>query len=90
MLSEETLALSADLAELADPHDIFRRSDIGAEEIVERPVYAMVNEGARILEEGIAYHSSDMDVVWTAGYGFPDYCGAGRGNMPTCAGWPTS
>ena len=40
MPSEETLALTADLA---DPHGIFRRSDIGAEEIVERPVYAMVN-----------------------------------------------
>ena len=70
--SEETLALTA---ELADQHGIFRRSDIGAEEIVERLVYAMVNEGARILEEGIAYRSSDIDVVWTAGYGFPDYRG---------------
>jgi len=35
----------------------------------------MVNEGARILEEGIAYRGSDIDVVWTAGYGFPDFQG---------------
>ena len=32
-------------------------------------------EGARILEEGIAYRGSDIDVVWTSGYGFPDYQG---------------
>lgn len=35
----------------------------------------MVNEGARILEEGIAYRGSDIDVIWTAGYGFPDHQG---------------
>ena len=52
-----------------------RRSEIGAEENVERLVYAIVNEGARILEEGIAYRGGDIDVVWTAGYDFPDHCG---------------
>ncbi|NYT63882.1 enoyl-CoA hydratase/isomerase family protein [Alcaligenaceae bacterium] len=40
-------------------------------EIVERCVYALVNEGARILEEGIALRASDIDVVYLSGYGFP-------------------
>jgi len=60
---------------LAARHGIARRSDIGDEEIVERLIYSMINEGARILEEGIAYRGSDIDVVWTAGYGFPDHRG---------------
>jgi 3-hydroxyacyl-CoA dehydrogenase len=40
-------------------------------EIVDRLVYALVNEGARILEEGIAARASDLDVVYLTGYGFP-------------------
>ena len=44
---------------------------IGAAEIVDRLVYALVNEGAHILEEGIAMRASDIDVVYLAGYGFP-------------------
>ncbi|HZW73225.1 MAG TPA: 3-hydroxyacyl-CoA dehydrogenase family protein, partial [Caldimonas sp.] len=40
-------------------------------EIVERCVYALVNEGARILEEGIAARASDIDMVYLTGYGFP-------------------
>ncbi len=44
---------------------------IGNEEIVQRCVYALANEGARILEEGIAIRSSDIDVVYLTGYGFP-------------------
>jgi 3-hydroxyacyl-CoA dehydrogenase len=40
-------------------------------EIVDRLVYALVNEGARVLEEGIAARSSDIDVVYLTGYGFP-------------------
>ncbi len=40
-------------------------------EIVERCVYALVNEGARILDEGIALRASDIDVVYLTGYGFP-------------------
>ena len=47
----------------------------GKQEIVERCLYAMINEGARLLDEGIAYRSSDVDVVYTAGYGFPRYRG---------------
>ncbi|HKJ72682.1 MAG TPA: 3-hydroxyacyl-CoA dehydrogenase NAD-binding domain-containing protein, partial [Alphaproteobacteria bacterium] len=45
------------------------------QEIVERCIYSMINEGARILEEGVAMRSSDIDVVYTAGYGFPRYRG---------------
>jgi 3-hydroxyacyl-CoA dehydrogenase len=47
----------------------------GKQEIVERCLYAMINEGARLLEEGIAYRASDVDVVYAAGYGFPRYRG---------------
>jgi 3-hydroxyacyl-CoA dehydrogenase len=51
------------------------RRKIGDAEIVERALYALINEGARILEEGIAQRSSDIDVVYIAGYGFPDFRG---------------
>ncbi|SMH40366.1 3-hydroxyacyl-CoA dehydrogenase NAD-binding domain-containing protein [Mesorhizobium australicum] len=47
------------------------RRDISNEEITERMMYPMINEGARILEEGIAIRSSDIDTVWVNGYGFP-------------------
>lgn len=60
---------------LARQHGIRRRTDISPQEITERLLLPMVNEGARILEEGIAYRGSDIDVVWTAGYGFPDHRG---------------
>jgi 3-hydroxyacyl-CoA dehydrogenase len=45
--------------------------DIGAEEIVERCIYGLITEGARILEERIAMQSGDIDVIWINGYGFP-------------------
>ncbi|TPL93548.1 3-hydroxyacyl-CoA dehydrogenase NAD-binding domain-containing protein [Mesorhizobium sp. B2-3-12] len=44
---------------------------IGADEIIERTLYPLVNEGAKILQEGIAARASDIDVVWVNGYGFP-------------------
>jgi 3-hydroxyacyl-CoA dehydrogenase len=44
---------------------------IGDDEILERCLYALVNEGARILEEGIAARASDIDIVYLNGYGFP-------------------
>jgi 3-hydroxyacyl-CoA dehydrogenase len=47
------------------------RRTISDEEIVERLVYALVNEGAKILEEGIAMRASDIDMVYLTGYGFP-------------------
>ncbi|MEK8051306.1 3-hydroxyacyl-CoA dehydrogenase NAD-binding domain-containing protein [Ideonella sp. DXS22W] len=61
--------------ELAARHGITRRSDITPDEILQRLMFAMVNEGARILDDGIAYRGSDIDIVWTAGYGFPDHRG---------------
>jgi len=51
------------------------RRTIGAEEIIERSIYIMINEGARILEEGYALRASDIDTVYLAGYGFPAYHG---------------
>jgi 3-hydroxyacyl-CoA dehydrogenase len=51
------------------------------EEIVERCVYALINEGARIIEDGIAQRSSDVDLVYLNGYGFPAY----RGGPMFCA-----
>jgi len=48
---------------------------ISDSEIVERLVYALINEGARILEEGIALRASDIDVVYMMGYGFPAWRG---------------
>jgi 3-hydroxyacyl-CoA dehydrogenase len=47
------------------------RRPISKQEIVERMVYPMINEGARILEEGIAMRPGDIDVVWIYGYGWP-------------------
>ena len=60
---------------LAQAHGIPQRAAIGSQEIVERLLYPLINEGAKILEEGIAYRPGDIDVVWTAGYGFPDHRG---------------
>jgi 3-hydroxyacyl-CoA dehydrogenase len=48
---------------------------IGDQEILERCLYSSVNEGAKILEEGIAQRASDIDVVWINGYGWPVYRG---------------
>jgi 3-hydroxyacyl-CoA dehydrogenase len=61
--------------------DAFRKENgitprkIGNAEIVERCVYALINEGARILEEGIAARASDIDMVYLTGYGFPMHRG---------------
>jgi len=51
------------------------RREISDEEIVQRTLYTMVNEGAKILEEGMAQRASDIDVVWVYGYGWPVYRG---------------
>jgi 3-hydroxyacyl-CoA dehydrogenase len=51
------------------------RRKISDQEIVERLVYSLVNEGAKILEEGIALRASDIDMVYLTGYGFPLYRG---------------
>ncbi len=58
------------IEECAQKAGIPRRS-ISAEEIVERIVYALINEGAHILEEGIALRAVDIDIIYIYGYGFP-------------------
>jgi 3-hydroxyacyl-CoA dehydrogenase len=52
-----------------------QRRKIDDQEILERLVYPMINEGAKILAEGIAQRASDIDVVWVYGYGWPVYRG---------------
>jgi 3-hydroxyacyl-CoA dehydrogenase len=51
------------------------RRAISDQEILERCTYPLINEGARILEEGMAYRASDIDIVWLNGYGWPAYRG---------------
>jgi 3-hydroxyacyl-CoA dehydrogenase len=51
------------------------RRKISPQEIVERTVYALINEGALILEEGIALRAVDIDIIYINGYGFPAYRG---------------
>jgi 3-hydroxyacyl-CoA dehydrogenase len=62
------------IEECANAAGIARRK-VTPEEIVERTVYALVNEGARILEEGYALRAADIDVIYIQGYGFPPYRG---------------
>ena len=62
------------IAQCAKEAGIARR-EIGDEEIVERTIYALVNEGAKILEEGVAQRSSDIDLIYVNGYGFPAWRG---------------
>ena len=49
--------------------------EISDREIIERCIYPIINEGARILEEGIAARAGDLDVIWVNGYGWPVYRG---------------
>ena len=51
------------------------RREISETEILERCIYPLINEGAEILREGVAYRSGDIDLVWTNGYGFPVWRG---------------
>jgi len=62
------------IEEFAKKEGVERR-EISDQEIIERTLYTMVNEGAKILEEGIAQRASDIDVVWVYGYGWPVYRG---------------
>lgn len=50
---------------------VLKRRPIDAEEIIQRCIYVLINEGARILQEGIASRPGDIDVIWRYGYGFP-------------------
>jgi 3-hydroxyacyl-CoA dehydrogenase len=65
---DEALAL---LAAEGKKLGVARSTSISREEVVERCIYSMINEGARILEEGVALRPGDIDVVYTSGYGFP-------------------
>jgi 3-hydroxyacyl-CoA dehydrogenase len=62
------------LAALAEKHGVARR-EVTDDEIVERMILSLINVGAQILDDGIAYRASDIDVVWTSGYGFPRWRG---------------
>ena len=64
----------AEVAEIARGESAalgIERREVETGEIIERCLFALVNEGARILAEGIAEREGDVDVVWTLGYGFP-------------------
>jgi 3-hydroxyacyl-CoA dehydrogenase len=69
------------IVDLATQRGIPRRL-ISDEEILQRLLYPMVNEGARILQEKIAIRASDIDVIWVHDYGWPAYRGA-RCSGPT-------
>jgi 3-hydroxyacyl-CoA dehydrogenase len=60
--------------EISEQNNIERR-EISDQEIIDRCILALVNEGARILEEGVAQRSGDMDIVYINGYGFPIWRG---------------
>ncbi len=62
------------IAECAKEAGIEQRA-ISDQEILERCLYPMINEGAKILEEGIAARPLDIDIIWINGYGFPGYKG---------------
>jgi 3-hydroxyacyl-CoA dehydrogenase len=62
------------IVDVATAQGITRRP-IADEEILQRLLYPMVNEGAKILEEGLAIRASDIDVIWVYGYGWPVYRG---------------
>jgi 3-hydroxyacyl-CoA dehydrogenase len=67
-------AVDALTAQLAAQHSIAPRQ-VSDQEIEQRCVLSLVNIGASILEEGLAYRASDIDVIWTSGYGFPRWRG---------------
>tara|TARA_R110002012_G_scaffold98260_1_gene235873 strand:+ start:39066 stop:41150 length:2085 start_codon:yes stop_codon:yes gene_type:complete len=71
--SEDPVALAIFQQE-AKLHGI-PQQEISQAHIQERLIYALINEGAKILEEGIAKQASDIDVIWLNGYGFPRYRG---------------
>jgi 3-hydroxyacyl-CoA dehydrogenase len=60
--------------EEARTHGVVRQ-DLDDQSILERLLYPLVNEGSRILEEGIAYRASDIDLIWINGYGWPKWTG---------------
>lgn len=69
---EEAIAI---LRQRAEDLGIPQRKDHTEEEIVERCILPLINEGIQLLDEGIAIRAADVDVTWSAGYGFPRYRG---------------
>ncbi len=67
-------AVDAIIAEVSKELGIARRQ-VSDDEVLERCMYAMISEGAKILDEGIALRASDVDTVWINGYGFPAHRG---------------
>jgi 3-hydroxyacyl-CoA dehydrogenase len=67
-------ATDAIIERVANELNIKRRT-ISDQEVETRCIYPLINEAARILEDGIAYRASDVDVIWTTGYGFPRFRG---------------
>ena len=63
------------ILEAASKQQGIERRQLTDEYIIERTIYALINEGAKILEEGIAQRSSDIDVIYLNGYGFPAHQG---------------
>lgn len=59
----------------ADRIGVEKRASISEQEVLDRCLYALINRGAQLLDDGIALRASDIDVVWSAGYGFPAYRG---------------
>ncbi len=68
--SETTAIIDQFIADSGKP-----QRSVSDEEILARSLYPMVNEGAKIIQEGIAQRPSDIDVVWLNGYGWPSYTG---------------
>jgi 3-hydroxyacyl-CoA dehydrogenase len=67
----EVLALIEQLSSAAG----IRRRSFTDQEIIERTVYALINEGARVLEDGVALRAADIDAIYVNGYGFPAFRG---------------
>ncbi len=63
------------IREAAAKLNVPQRDDITEDEILARCLYALINRGAQLLDDGISIRASDIDVVWAAGYGFPAYRG---------------
>ncbi len=66
--------IEALIVSVSDELGIERRT-IGEDEILERCLYPLINEGAKILDEGLAQRALDIDIIWIYGYGFPRYRG---------------
>jgi 3-hydroxyacyl-CoA dehydrogenase len=62
------------IIEVSEKENIKRR-EISDEEILQRCIYSIINEGARIVAEGIVVRPSDLDVIWVNGFGWPQYLG---------------